>query len=295
VVRPERFELPAFWFVARRSIQLSYGRIRVQRIAAPSIAEKSPFFKPKANSRKQRLRRRPHQLLTSYSTGTKDMVVNTRCEDVPHIIENLRALYGMPKRERYRDALDCLIETILSQSTSNTNSHRAYANLKARFPTWEQARRARPSSIESAIRAGGLARQKSTRIKNLLNEIYQRRGSLDLSFLRVIPLDEAVRFLLSFKGVGPKTAACTLLFACNRPAFPIDVHIFRIARRLGLLPEKCSDEQAHQIMARTIPVSRYYEAHINLIKHGRQICRPSKPRCEDCCLVDYCHYYREQP
>jgi len=212
-------------------------------------------------------------------------------QQVPYIIQNLRAVYGVPRRERNLDPLDCLIETILSQSTSNQNSNRAYANLKARFPTWEQARRARPSSIEAAIRAGGLARQKSIRIKNLLNEIYKRRGSLDLSFLRTIRLDDAVDFLTSFKGVGPKTAACTLLFACHRPIFPIDVHIFRIARRLGLLPEKCSDEQAHQIMAGTIPASRYYQAHINLIKHGRQICRPSNPRCEDCCLVDYCLYY----
>jgi endonuclease-3 len=199
-------------------------------------------------------------------------------------------VYGTPRRERYRDPLDCLIETILSQSTSNANSRRAYANLKARFPTWEQARRARASSIEAAIRVGGLARQKSIRIKELLNQIYKRRGSLDLAFLHTIRLDEALEFLLSFKGVGPKTAACTLLFACNRPVFPIDVHIFRIARRLGLLTEKCSDEQAHQIMAKTIPESHYYEAHINLIKHGRRICRPSKPRCEDCCLIDYCLY-----
>ena len=215
-------------------------------------------------------------------------------DNVHYIIQNLGAAYGLPRRQRHLDPLDCLIETILSQSTSNNNSHRAYANLKARFPTWELARRARPSSIEAAIRVGGLARQKSIRIKKLLSEIYQKRGSLDLSFLRTSRLDEAVRFLVGFKGVGPKTAACTLLFACNRPVFPIDVHIFRIARRLGLLPEKCSDDQAHRIMAETIPASRYYEAHINLIRHGRQVCRPSNPRCEDCCLVDYCLYYREQ-
>src|SRR5262249_50346322 len=196
------------------------------------------------------------------------------------------------RRQRYRDPLDCLIETILSQSTSNKNSQRAYANLKARFPTWDGARRARATSIEAAIRVGGLAHQKSIRIKKLLNEIYERRGSLDLSFLITTPLGDAFQFLISFKGVGPKTAACTLLFACNRPVFPIDVHIFRIARRLGLLPQKCSDEQAHRMMAEVIPSSSYYETHINLIRHGRRTCRPRDPRCEDCCLVDYCLYYR---
>ena len=212
-------------------------------------------------------------------------------ENIGYIVQNLKAVYGVPTRERHLDPLDCLIETILSQSTSNTNSRRAYSNLKARFPTWEMARRARASSLEAAIRVGGLARQKSARIKDLLNQIHKKRGSLDLSFLRTSPLDEAVQFLVSFKGVGPKTAACTLLFACDRPVFPIDVHIFRIARRLGLLPDKCPDQQAHAIMAELIPARRYYEAHINLIRHGRQVCRPSNPRCEDCCLVDYCFYY----
>ena len=212
-------------------------------------------------------------------------------ESIPYIIQNLRAVYGNPKPEPGLDPLDVLIETILSQSTSNINSGRAFENLKKRFPTWEQARRARVTSIEAAIRSGGLARQKSVRIKNLLNEIYQQRGSLDLSFLRSAPLDEARQFLASFKGIGPKTVACTLLFACNRPVFPIDTHIFRIARRLALIPERCSDEQAHEIMGRILPAGRYFEVHINLIRHGRRVCRPSDPLCEECCLVEYCGYY----
>jgi len=230
--------------------------------------------------------------LTIEIAASQDIDMDARRGNIRYIIQNLRAVYGVPRRQTYRDPLDCLIETILSQSTSNKNSQRAYANLKDRFPTWDRARRARATSIEAAIRVGGLSRQKSIRIKKLLNEIYDRRGSLDLSFLHSAALGDAVQFLMSFKGVGPKTAACTLLFACSRPVFPIDVHIFRIARRLGLLPEKGSDEQAHRIMAEAIPSSSYYEAHINLIRHGRQICRPRDPRCEDCCLVDYCLYYR---
>ena len=214
-------------------------------------------------------------------------------ENVPYIIQNLRAVYGNPKPERGLDPLDVLIETILSQSTSNINSGRAFENLKKRFPTWEQARRAQVTSIEAAIRSGGLARQKSVRIKNLLNEIYQQRGSLDLLFLRTAPLDEARRFLASFKGIGPKTVACTLLFACNRPVFPIDTHIFRIARRLALIPERCSDEQAHEIMERMIPAGRYFEVHINMIRHGRRVCRPSDPLCDECPLVEYCRYFAE--
>lgn len=213
-------------------------------------------------------------------------------ESVPYIIENLKAVYGVTKLERGLDPLDVLIETILSQSTSNANSSRAFENLKRRFTTWEAARRARTTSIEAAIRSGGLARQKSVRIKELLVEIHKRCGSLDISFLRDSPIEEAKRFLGSLKGVGPKTVACTLLFAYNRAVFPIDTHIFRIARRLGLIPLKCSDEEAHRLMGEMIPKKRYYEVHINLIRHGRKVCRPTDPLCEHCCLIDYCEYYK---
>jgi endonuclease-3 len=217
--------------------------------------------------------------------------ISSNSERVPYIIQNLRAAYGVPKLKRGLDPLDVLIETILSQSTTNTNSRRAFESLKRRFPDWDRARRARPASIEAAIRSGGLARQKSVRIKNLLNEIYERRGTLDLSFLCSAPLEEAREFLASFKGVGPKTVACTLLFACNRPVFPIDTHIFRIARRLALIPDKGADEEAHRSMEAIIPADRYYEAHINLIRHGRRVCRPHDPSCDRCCLIDYCRHY----
>jgi endonuclease-3 len=215
----------------------------------------------------------------------------TDSTSIQYIIQNLKAVYGTPKPKQGLDPLDVLIETILSQSTNNANSNRAFECLKRRFPSWESARRGRVSSIEAAIKSGGLAKQKSVRIKELLNDIHNSRGSLDLAFLRTAPLEEARAFLASFKGVGPKTVACTLLFAFNRPVFPIDTHIFRIARRVGLIPEKCSDEEAHRLMAEMIPKQRYYEVHINLIRLGRQICRPRDPLCEQCCLVDYCEYY----
>jgi endonuclease-3 len=218
--------------------------------------------------------------------------IDSAAENVPHIIRNLRATFGVPKRERESDPLDVLVETILSQATSDTNSHRAYQNLKERFPAWESVRIARVTSIEAAIRSGGLANQKSARIKSLLNEVRDRLGSLDLGFLRTAPVREAKDFLGSFKGVGPKTVACTLLFACNRPVFPVDTHIMRIGRRLSLIPARCSDEEAHRIMGELVPARRCYEVHINLIRHGRRICRPQNPLCEQCCLIDYCDYYR---
>jgi endonuclease-3 len=213
-------------------------------------------------------------------------------ESISYVIQNLKAVYGVPKRERGLDPLDVLIETILSQSTTNVNSNRAFESLKRRFPSWEKARKARVAAIEAAIKSGGLARQKSIRIKQLLNEIHKRRGSLDLAFLENAPLEDAKQFLATLKGVGPKTVACTLLFAFNRPVFPIDTHIFRIARRLGLISENRSDDEAHRLMGEMIPRGRCYEVHINLIRHGRKVCRPRDPLCEQCCLVDYCEYYR---
>lgn len=208
------------------------------------------------------------------------------------VIQNLEATYGSPPNDSHDDPLDELIATILSQSTSNINSHRAFASLKARFPDWESVRRARPTSIAAAIKSGGLANVKSVVIKNLLNEILARRGSLDLSFLRTTPIDEARSFLLSLKGVGPKTAACVLLFSCKRSVFPMDTHIFRILRRVGLLPAKISDELAHRMIESLIPAQKHYPLHINLITLGRRICHPQNPKCGQCPLIEYCDFGR---
>lgn len=209
---------------------------------------------------------------------------------VKFITQNLEATYGIPRNTRFDDPLDELIGTILSQSTTNVNSHRAFESLKKRFPDWDSVRRARPASIAAAIQSGGLANVKSVVIKNVLNEILERRGNLDLSFLKTAPIDKARSFLTSLKGVGPKTAACVLLFSCQRPLFPMDTHIFRITRRLGLLPEKISDQQAHELMETLVPSGKHYSLHINLIAHGRKICNPSNPKCELCPLIEQCDH-----
>jgi len=206
------------------------------------------------------------------------------------VIQNLEATYGIPRNCRRDDPLDELIGTILSQSTTDVNSDRAFASLKKRFPDWESARRARPASIAAAIRSGGLANVKSVVIKNILNDILARRGNLDLSFLKTVPVAQARQFLASLKGVGPKTAACVLLFSCRRHVFPMDTHIFRVARRLGLLPEKISDERAHALVERLIPPKKHYSLHINLIIHGRKVCHPRAPKCEQCPLIEHCDF-----
>jgi len=212
---------------------------------------------------------------------------------IKRIIENLEATYGRPRLRPDRDPLETLVETILSQSTNDLNRDRAFTHLKKRFGSWEEVRRARAGSIAKAIKVGGLANIKSVRMKKILNEIKNRVGSLDLSFLKRAPIEDAKQFLTSLEGVGPKTAACVLLFSCRRPVFPADTHILRVTRRLGLIPPKCSDERAHEILGRIIPANKCSSAHINLIRLGRQVCRPKNPQCEECCLLEYCLYAQE--
>ncbi len=213
---------------------------------------------------------------------------------VGYITQNLEATYGVPVNDSPYDPLSELVLTILSQATTDINSRRAFESLKQRFPDWESVRIARASSIAAAIKSGGLANSKSVAIKNALNEIKTRRGKLDLSFLQTSPIDDAREFLTSLPGVGPKTAACVLLFACGREIFPMDTHILRITKRIGLIPEKFSDEQSHQRMEKLVPPKKHYSLHVNLIRHGRRICRPQNPKCDSCSLIEQCDYGQSQ-
>ncbi len=214
---------------------------------------------------------------------------------VGYIVQNLERAYGVPfNKWTGWDVLDMLVSVILSQATSDVNSDRTYDALKKRFPTWEAVLRARESTIAETIRMGGLANQKAAVIKNLLKQIKERNVSLDLSFLRDKAPEEAAKYLSQFRGIGPKTVACTLLFACDQEIFPLDTHIFRVLRRVGLIPQKCTDEFAHAVMNRLVPRGKFYSLHVNLIRHGRALCRPRDPLCERCPIVEYCDYGRER-
>ena len=209
---------------------------------------------------------------------------------VQYIIQNLERTYGVPENQRPSDPLDMLIQIILSQATSDINSHRAFAQLKKRFPTWDAVLRGREATLAAAIRSGGLANQKAAVIRDLLRQIKERHGSTDLSFLHDMPTEEAAQYLAQFRGIGPKTIACTLLFACRKEIFPLDTHIFRILRRVGLIPPKCTDERAHEIMNQLVPKGKFYSLHVNLVRHGRTLCRPRDPQCMSCPIVEYCDY-----
>jgi len=200
--------------------------------------------------------------------------------------------YGYPEWRNPLPPLDELISTILSQNTNDANRDRAFENLRARFPTWESLRDADSAAVIDAIRPAGLANQKGPRIQQVLREITAQRGVLDLNFLQDWPVDQAKEWLLSFKGVGPKTAAIVLLFSLSKPAFPVDTHIYRVSGRLGLRPQNINADQAHDVLARLFPAEAYYPLHLNLIRIGREICPARQPKCALCPLQTVCDYYQ---
>jgi endonuclease-3 len=218
------------------------------------------------------------------------MDLDEKRETLRYIIQNLESAFGLPDNDEPPDALDMLIGVILSQATTNTNSHRTFAALKERFPDWQDALEASPQEIADTIRLGGLAQQKARVIKDLLHRLQETRGELSLEFLHETPLPQAAAYLRQMRGIGPKTIACTLLFAGKKDIFPLDTHIFRILRRAAFLPAKCSDAQAHAFMDALIPAGKFYSLHINLIRLGRTICAPQNPRCGRCPIVEYCDY-----
>ncbi len=204
----------------------------------------------------------------------------------------LLEFYGQPTWRNPLEPVDELVSTILSQNTNDINRDRAYHSLRQHFPTWEAVRDADPASVVAAIRSAGLANQKGPRIQQVLREITNERGSLDLNFLRELPLEEARGWLKKFKGVGPKTAAIVLLFSLGRPAFPVDTHIYRVTGRIGLRPEKMTVEAAHLHLEKLFPPETYHAAHLNIIRLGREICVARKPACERCPLQEICNYAR---
>ncbi|RME45386.1 MAG: endonuclease III [Chloroflexi bacterium] len=198
--------------------------------------------------------------------------------------------YGEPQ-PRDRDPVDTLVSAIISQNTNDELRDRAYRRLRDRFPTWEQVRDAPAHAIAEAIRVAGLSRQKAPRIKQALQRITEERGELSLDFLREMPVAEARQWLTSLDGVGPKTAAIVLLFALGMPAFPVDTHVHRVSRRIGLIGNNTSREKAHDDLESLLPEALYYPFHINLIRHGREVCSARNPKCEICVVNDLCEYY----
>jgi endonuclease-3 len=204
----------------------------------------------------------------------------------------LNETFGRPVWRSHGPPLDELVGTIISQATADVNTERAFAELTARFPDWMSVMNAPPEAVIAAIHSAGLSNIKGPRIQNALRHIYRERGELSLDFLADLPLDEALAWLTAIEGVGPKTAAIVLLFSFGRPAFPVDTHVHRVAGRLGLIPPGTNAAKAHAILTELGAPETYYPMHINLIRHGREICRARQPHCHICPLQEMCDYYR---
>jgi endonuclease III len=207
---------------------------------------------------------------------------------IPGLCRRLRSVHGPVRFPDPAPVLDELIAVLLSQNTTDANSAAAIERLTRRFPTWDAVRRARIATIAASIRPAGLQEQKATHIKRILETLHARHGVLSLEFLRDQTPDDALTYLRSFPGVGPKTAACVLLFACRQPVLPVDTHVHRLSVRLGLVPPRTTAERAHELLAPLVPARHVLEFHVLLIRHGRRICHARRPRCPACPLLDIC-------
>lgn len=203
-------------------------------------------------------------------------------------MERLARVYGMPVHTPHGDAVAELVLTVLSQNTADTNSGRAFIAMMNRYPSWEAIASAPTDELIATIQNGGLAQQKAPRIQAILRAVEERSPGWDLQFLRDMPLEDARSWLRGLPGVGPKTAACVLLFALGLPAMPVDTHVERVSKRLGLIPEKATADQAHGLLEALVPPTNYYRFHMLLIKHGRRTCHARNPGCDRCPLEPDC-------
>ena len=207
---------------------------------------------------------------------------------IGEVSEILEQEYGPLEWHSYQDPIDVLIGTILSQNTSDTNSGRAFASLKASFDSWEAVASAPAEHVAQTIKSGGLSQIKAARIKQVLEQIEKEQGRISLDFLNAKTMAEAKDYLMRLPGVGHKTASCVLLFSLGKPSLPVDTHVFRVAKRLGLIDSRASIEKAHSLLQEQISSSKVYQFHIHMIEHGRRICHARQPRCNRCILRGAC-------
>ena len=202
----------------------------------------------------------------------------------------LRNTFGTPTWHLELPAVDELVCTILSQNTNDINRDKAFQALKARYPSWEAVRDADPGELEYVIRIAGLANQKGPNIQAALRDITEERGAIELDWLKEIEVEEARKWLVNLRGVGPKTAAIVMVFALGMPAFPVDTHVYRVTGRIGLRPAELDITKTHAYMEQIADPADYGTLHLNLIDLGREICQARKPKCPICPIRHLCQY-----
>ena len=198
--------------------------------------------------------------------------------------------YGIPPRSKKPpDPVDMLIATILSQNTNDKNSYKAFQNLKEKYSNWEEVAQLSASKIERIIKVAGLGKQKSKAIKNFLSSLLKEKGKISLNYLYKMENEEILNELISFPGVGVKTASCVLLFSLRKNFCPVDTHVHRTTNRIGIVKASAPDK-TFQILNNSMPDGIAHQFHTNLIRLGREICRPAKPNCQICPLLRICMY-----
>ncbi len=208
---------------------------------------------------------------------------------LPDISRRLAVAFGRPELcAHVTEGVHNLVLTILSQNTTDRNRDLAYERLMSAFPTFDALADAPADRVEETIRVGGLAKAKAGAILSALRRIRTERGTFTLDFLAGLPLEEARSYLTSFSGVGVKTANILLLFSFAMPAFPVDTHILRVAKRLGLVPESADLAGAALALEPDVPPGEGAPLHLNLLRLGREICKPRAPLCPECPLCPVC-------
>ena len=263
----------------------------------PLTSDKSPLSVPPGDGTRRELyiRANPvHGCRTLQCAFIIDSMTQHRTitKRINRLKEFMDELYPSRRRRKKLPVLDELILTILSQNTSDVNSSAAFESLKDKYPNWDSVAKAKEKDVAKAIRRGGLADRKAPRIQAILREIFAERGKYDLSHVRRMSLEKGVEYLLHFKGVGMKTASCVMLFSCGKPAFPVDTHILRVSKRLGIIgPVDAADKATRIYLMHTDSEDRF-KFHIDIIIFGREICHARNPECEKCKMRRACLYYK---
>jgi len=213
-----------------------------------------------------------------------------RGEKALEVDRRLARAFGSRLPRDRRDMIHELVHAVLSQNTSRNNYNRAYRHLTERFPSIDEIATAPLAEVEEAIRPGGLSQRKSVVIKAILAEIYRKRGEYSLEFLGGLSVDKSREVLTSLTGVGPKTASVVLMFAGGRKVLPVDTHVLRTTKRIGLIDEKTTAERAQQELEELVPPAKRPRMHLNLVHLGREVCRARVPRCEVCPAENICEY-----
>lgn len=214
-------------------------------------------------------------------------------EKLAESMEQLHEHYGVPAPQDRPDPILSLIKVLLSHNTNDNNRDRAYNALMTQYESAEEIMNAPRDELADTISVAGLHNVKAQRIQETLTKIVELRGELDLDFIHEMSLDDAKDWLKQLPGVGPKSAAVVLNFTFGKSAMPVDTHVNRVSKRIGIIPESMSLDEAHDVLEGMTPDDRVYDFHINLIRHGREICKAPIPRCSDCFLNDICDYYQE--